>query len=63
MPGYTNKTLKEGYGRLKKTLEKILKPRKEQPRPQLALQPIRNQPTRFRIAAKAEEGVRQAGGR
>ena len=37
-----NKVLKEGYGRLKKILEKIMNPKKEQP--QLVLQPIRNQP-------------------
>lgn len=42
MANNTNKVLKEGYDRLKKTLEKILKPQKEQPRPQLVLQPIRN---------------------
>jgi len=42
MTNYTNKALKEGYGRLKKTLEKILKLQKKQTRPQLALQPIRN---------------------
>jgi hypothetical protein len=40
----TNKIMKEEYGRLKKILEKIFKPKKEQPRPQLVLQPIRNRP-------------------
>ena len=42
MADTTNKVMKEGYGRLKKILEKIFKPKKEQPRPQLVLQPIRN---------------------
>lgn len=41
MGNNTNKVLKEGYGRLKKILEKIMNPKKEQP--QLVLQPIRNQ--------------------
>ena len=44
MSNYTNKALKEGYGRLKKILEKMTNPKKEQPR--LVLQPIRNQPRR-----------------
>ena len=42
MANNTNKVLKEGYDRLKKILEKIINPKKEQPR--LVLQPIRNQP-------------------
>ena len=42
MANYTNKALKEGYNSLKKTLEKILRPQKKQPQPQLVLQPIRN---------------------
>ena len=42
MANNTNKVLKEGYDRLKKILEKMTSPKKEQPR--LVLQPIRNQP-------------------
>jgi len=42
MANITNKVMKEGYGRLKKILEKLIKPKKEQPQPQLVLQPIRN---------------------
>jgi hypothetical protein len=42
MANNTNKVLREGYGRLKKILEKMINPKKEQP--QLVLQPIRNQP-------------------
>jgi hypothetical protein len=44
MANNTNKILREGYDRLKKTLEKIINPKKEQPQPQLVLQPIRNRP-------------------
>ena len=44
MANNTNKILKDGYDRLKKTLEKMIKPKKEQPQPQLVLQPIRNLP-------------------
>jgi len=44
MANYTNKVLKEGWGRLKKILEKIINPKKEEP--QLVLQPIRNQQPR-----------------
>jgi hypothetical protein len=44
MANNTKKILRDGYDRLKKTLEKIMKPGKEQPRAQIALQPIRNQP-------------------
>jgi len=36
-------TLQEGYNRLKKAFDKILKPKK-QSIPQIALQPCRNQP-------------------
>ncbi|MBK8140844.1 MAG: hypothetical protein IPK57_07360 [Chitinophagaceae bacterium] len=36
-----NKSLKEGYNRLKKAVEKILNVKKQQT-PQLILQPIRN---------------------
>ena len=43
MANNTNKILKEGYDRLKKILEKIITPKKEQS--QLVLQPIRNQPS------------------
>jgi len=42
MSNNTNKVLKEGYDHLKKTLEKLMKPNKEQHQPQLVLQPIRN---------------------
>ncbi len=42
MANTTNKILRDGYDRLKKTLEKIIKPKKEQPQPQFILQPIRN---------------------
>jgi hypothetical protein len=44
MANNTNKILRDGYDRLKKTLEKIIKLKKEQPRPQLVLQPVRNRP-------------------
>ncbi len=37
----TRKVLQEGYSRLKKTLEKILKPGQKRVEPQYALQPIR----------------------
>jgi hypothetical protein len=42
MANTTKKVLRDGFERLKKTLEKMLKQEKEQP--QLALQPIRNPP-------------------
>jgi hypothetical protein len=42
MANTKNKVMKEGYGRLKKILEKIIKPKKEQTQPQLVLQPIRS---------------------
>ena len=42
MANNTNKVLKEGYDRLKRILEKMTNPKKEEPR--LVLQPIRNQP-------------------
>jgi tRNA A22 N-methylase len=42
MANNTNKILRDGYDRLKKTLEKIIKPKKEQAQPQLVLQPVRN---------------------
>jgi hypothetical protein len=42
MANTTKKILREGYNRLKKTLERISKPNKDQALPQLALQPIRN---------------------
>ena len=44
MANTTKKLLRNGFDRLKKTLEKIMKQDKEQARPQLALQPIRNRP-------------------
>lgn len=39
-----NKILREEYNRLRKTLQRILKPGKNKTRPQLVLQPVRNQP-------------------
>lgn len=42
MSNTKNKLLREGYDRLKKTLQNILKPGKEKTQPQLVLQPIRN---------------------
>jgi hypothetical protein len=44
MANNTNKILRDGYDRLKKTMEKLIRTGKEQPRAQLVLQPIRNQP-------------------
>jgi hypothetical protein len=38
----SRKILQEGYNRLKKTLEKILKPAEKRTQPQYALQPIKN---------------------
>jgi hypothetical protein len=38
----TKKILKEQYNKLKKAFEKMLKPGKHQPLPQLVLQPVRN---------------------
>jgi len=35
-------TIREEYRRLKKSFEKILKPNKKEPIPQLVLQPYRN---------------------
>lgn len=40
--GATRKKLREGLTRLKKALEKIIKPNKEQAMPQLVLQPVRH---------------------
>lgn len=34
--------LKEEYSRLKEAIEKIISPKKQQPLPQLILQPVRN---------------------
>ncbi len=36
--------LKEEYSRLKKAMEKIINPKKQQRLPQLVLQPVRNLP-------------------
>ena len=36
------KTLKEEYNRIKKSFEKMIRPKKREPLPQLALQPYRN---------------------
>ncbi len=41
----TRKVLQEGYSRLKKTLERLLKPDQKKVQPQFALQPIRNSPS------------------
>jgi len=38
------KVLQEGYSRLKKTLERLLKPGEKKVQPQFALQPVRNRP-------------------
>ncbi|MEO7923597.1 MAG: hypothetical protein ABIR30_07955 [Chitinophagaceae bacterium] len=43
MDNSTKKLWQEGYNRLKKAMEKIMKPKK-QVQPQLVLQPVRNQP-------------------
>lgn len=40
--GINKQTMREGYNKLKKNLEKIIKPDKEQVIPQLVLQPVRN---------------------
>ena len=40
MPNSTKKILREEYQRLKNAVEKILKPTKNHPQPQLILQPI-----------------------
>lgn len=37
----TRKVLQEGYSRLKKTMERLLKPAEKKAQPQYALQPIR----------------------
>ena len=42
MPKSIRHTLREEYNRLKKAFEKILKPNKKEPIPQLVLQPSRN---------------------
>ncbi len=42
MPTSTKKSLREGYNRLKKVFEKILRPKKEQSWPPLAWQPYRH---------------------
>ncbi len=42
MANNTNKVLREGYSRLKKIFNKIIRPNKEQTQPQLVLQPVRN---------------------
>jgi len=44
MASKNNKVLREGYDRLKKTLEKIIKRQKEQGHPRLVLQPVPNRP-------------------
>ena len=38
----TRKVLQEGYSRLKKTLDKLLKPDQKKVQPQLVLQPVRD---------------------
>ena len=45
MANNTNKVLREGYNRLKKIFNKIIRPNKEQTQPQLVLQPVRNRQT------------------
>lgn len=39
-------TLREKYSRLKKALQKMLRPKERQPLPQLVLEPVRHQPSR-----------------
>ncbi len=41
MLNFTKKILQKEYDRLKKTFERIIKPKKEQRLPQFVLQPIR----------------------
>jgi hypothetical protein len=41
MSKFYNQKLREGYSRLKKAFEKIIKPNKQQARPSLVLQPVR----------------------
>ena len=42
MSNRVKKVLQEEYSRLKKTFDKLIKPKKEQPLPQLILQPVRS---------------------
>jgi len=41
MADFTKKIWQQEYDRLKKAFEKMIRPKKEQDRPQFALQPIR----------------------
>jgi len=42
MPNTIKQTLREGYDRLKKTVEKIINPKKKEQLPHLVLQPYRD---------------------
>ena len=41
MPNTIKQSLREGYDRLKKTVEKIMRPKKKEQLPHLVLQPYR----------------------
>jgi len=62
MANFTNKTLRRGYEGLRKIMERMTGPRKEQPHPQLALQPVRNRSPRLRPGSATEQGAQPAGG-
>ena len=47
MANSTKKILKQEYDRLKKVFQKLAKPQQQQSQPQLVLQPIRNNRSRF----------------
>ena len=42
MANASKKIWQQEYNRLKKVFEKLVRPKKEQPQPRFALQPIRN---------------------
>ncbi len=41
MASNTKQTIREGYNKLKKSFERIFKPKSKQPVPSLVLQPVR----------------------
>ena len=53
MSSSTKKIWKDGFNRLKKTLEKMIRQNKEEPQTQLVLQPIRNRPGGLTAADRA----------
>ncbi len=55
MAATTKKIWKEGYDRLKRTWEKLMKQKKEESQPQLALQPVRNPQRGLPVAGKKEK--------